>query len=131
MATIDPAYPLISHRLDLTRETRLVYTSEELNAYIEKRWPGRTQRKEPHPSDPKFSFITEVFFFTLRSLHIGLLKTFSRYLALEQALKREQAIRRDFLASRNEWRPEQVAHHEAMAEKMRVNIENIIKSTHQ
>lgn len=130
MATIDPSYPVVSHRIDFGKETRLVYANEELNAYIEKRWPGRTQRKqkEAHATDPKFTFITEMFFFTLRSFHVGFLRTCSRFLALEQALKREQAMRRDFLATRSDWSPEQTPHHEAVAEKMRATVENILKS---
>jgi hypothetical protein len=96
MNSIDAAYPVVSHRIDFGKETRLVFASDELNAYIEKKWPGRTQRKpkETSPSDPKFNFMTEMFFFTLRCFHVGYLKTCQRYIALDQALKRDQSMRR-------------------------------------
>ena len=38
---IDPNYTAITPRLDFTKETRLVDTSEEVTAWIEKRFPGR------------------------------------------------------------------------------------------
>lgn len=53
----------MSSRIDSSADTKLAATSEEVKQYVEK---IGSQEQKP------FSFITECFFLTLRSLHLGM-----------------------------------------------------------
>jgi hypothetical protein len=53
----------MSSRFDSSADTKLAATSDEVKQYVEK---IGSQEKKP------FSFITECFFLTLRSLHLGM-----------------------------------------------------------
>jgi hypothetical protein len=53
---------VVSSRFDSSADTKLAAASDEVKQYVEKR---SGEHKQP------FSFITECFFLTLRSLHLG------------------------------------------------------------
>jgi len=110
---IDPEYTLCP-RLDLSKETRLLATSSEIEEWAEEAreqlltrkkgtkgemvgefepsWQPEklAQIKEEHPhllvKPLPYSFITECFWLTLRALHVGVLKSMSQHQALVRRL---------------------------------------------
>jgi len=113
IALIDPEYTLCP-RLDLSKDTRLLATSAEIEEWadeareqllarkkgtkgeqvsdFEPNWTDEemTQMREQHghllEKPLPFSFITECFWLTLRALHVGVLKSMSQHQALVRRL---------------------------------------------
>jgi hypothetical protein len=50
-----------------------------------------------------YNFVTECFFLTLRCLHVGYLRTCTRYVSLLRSVHEQQQIHKDLLQRRPEW----------------------------
>eukprot|EP00761_Pharyngomonas_kirbyi_P004692 gb/GECH01004697.1/.p1 GENE.gb/GECH01004697.1/~~gb/GECH01004697.1/.p1 ORF type:complete len:978 (+),score=273.08 gb/GECH01004697.1/:1-2934(+) len=88
-------------RMDLTEETKLAATSDEVAAWVDKRNHARTQQYKQQlgqtssssksdsnksVEDKNFPFITQIYFLTYRTLHIGLHVTIDRFEKLMRRL---------------------------------------------
>jgi hypothetical protein len=87
-------YCLKDERVDFSEETKLVMDSEQVTRWLEANSDKLKQ---------EFSFVTEIFFMTQFSLHIGLIKTISIYESLLQRLSRTQARKKEIEQSRATW----------------------------
>ncbi|XWS44355.1 hypothetical protein CRYUN_Cryun15aG0038100 [Craigia yunnanensis] len=115
---IDPNYVFYSNRLDLRGLTALYATSEEVDEWINKDNPVKTDGSRPHGDGnncllisqeatssgsslnlkpttssgekAKYPFICECFFMTARVLNLGLLKAFSDFKHLVQDISRSE-----------------------------------------
>jgi ubiquitin conjugation factor E4 B len=128
---IDSSYFVAHSRIDLSKETKLAATSDEVAAWVDKRNPNRWRhqgqspapnttsptitpqsptptptpenRAPPPASTPKTegpNFITECFFLTLRTLHLGYLKTVHKLQTLMRQLKEEQNAKREMMTNK-------------------------------
>jgi ubiquitin conjugation factor E4 B len=89
---VNSLYIQFSKRFDLSKETRLTATDQEV---------GEWKSKQTAPA--QFNFITECFFLTMRSLHLGLIKVFDRYNSLLRVLHENHSLRRELISRRSEW----------------------------
>ncbi|KAL6062738.1 Ubiquitin conjugation factor E4 [Balamuthia mandrillaris] len=113
---IDPGYLLVTDRLNVSEDTKLAATSEDVRQLKEAK---RSSTQAP-------GFISECFFLTLRCMHIGFLKACARYGVLMRALYEQQSARDALIAQRSEWVTSvQIAANEALLEKIRNQIEEI------
>jgi len=116
---IETSCLLLSSRLQSSSDTKLGATSDEVQQHLEK-ISGRKKR---------FSFITECFFLTLRSLHLGMLRTFGQYSGTLRAELEQKAIR-DTLVSRQEQEadnPEIHAEITLLLERLNAQIDEITR----
>lgn len=110
---VNPAFLLVSPRFDLSKETRLIATEQEVAEL----------RTKQLANPPKFNFITECFFLTLWSFRLGFIKVLDRYKTLIRVLHDNISLRRNLLAQRSEWRGDAVAENELVLQKLEKRIE--------
>lgn len=85
MELINPMYCLKNRRIDLTNQSKLSLTKEEVLKWIENhpktKYDGDYEKQN-------FPFVTEIFFMTYYGLHIGLIRIITIYIDFMQTLHR-------------------------------------------
>jgi len=116
-AKIDATYLLSTHRLQLDKETKLCATADDVMYWLDPRNPDLRQRylehmrdemvePEPEGTPPlavsaSFGTISEYFFLAMRTLHLGLLSSFTVFNELARhhhMSKNEQDLREGEIA---------------------------------
>eukprot|EP00818_Percolomonas_sp_WS_P008819 CAMPEP_0117446966 /NCGR_PEP_ID=MMETSP0759-20121206/6624_1 /TAXON_ID=63605 /ORGANISM="Percolomonas cosmopolitus, Strain WS" /LENGTH=1113 /DNA_ID=CAMNT_0005239271 /DNA_START=174 /DNA_END=3512 /DNA_ORIENTATION=- len=81
---VDALFPMMNDSVLMFKEdTKVLYSSQEAKEYVEK------NQKEP----VEFNFVTSCFYFTLRAMHLGFVKTFQKY---SQKIKQHMEIQRAY-----------------------------------